>query len=139
MIPMITHLSDINDVWLTSVLQHPIHVTERRSNPAFSSAIVHLTVRSESSDVPERLIVKLNANGDGEFEIKFYQLTTAQDRPPLLHPRTLAFAYENGFSYIIQEDLSATHRTPVTRDEVLAEHNMPSEVHLQQMTETIAR
>jgi Ecdysteroid kinase-like family len=135
--PTIAHLGEITDLWLSGGLQQPVQILERRSNSAFNSAVVHLTVRSESPDIPERLIVKLNANGDGEYEIRFYQL--AQRYFPLPHPRTLAFAFENGFSTLIQEDLSATHKTPVSREDVLAGRGIPSATHLRQMTETLAR
>ena len=135
----IAHLDEITDQWLSDTLGEPVQIVDRRANSAFNSAIVYLTIQRDSATIPERLIVKLNDQGAGEFEIKFYQLMAAQPMPLAMLPRTIACAYDNGRSYIVQEDLSATHVTSVTRDDVLAGRGMPSEDHLQQMTEVIAR
>lgn len=114
---------------------------KRTSNDAFNSSIVHLSVQSDVPHLPERLIVKLNANGDGEFEIRFYQLVNAQATPTPSLIRCFAHDYDpaSGASYLVLEDLSTTHKTPVSRADILAGRGIPSDIHLQQMTEAIAR
>ncbi len=139
MTTMITELDEVTEAWLSSVIRQPVKIVARRSNPAFKSNIIHLTVRSPTPTVPEQLIVKLNADGMGEFEIKFYQLMAAQSEPLPILPPTLACNYIDGQSYLVQADLSATHRTPITRDDVLAGRTMPTNEDLRLMTTALAQ
>ena len=135
---LIVHLDEITDSWLSGVVGQSVQIIDRSANPAFNSNIIHLTIQSEAAEIPEKLIVKLNSNGAGEFEIKFYRLMVAQKTFLPILPRTFAFNYENGLSYLVQEDLSATHVTPITRDDVLSGYSMPSDDHLEQMTTALA-
>lgn len=139
----ITQLDQITDQWLTAVLGVPVQIIDRRANDAFNSKLLHLTVQSNSpsTDLPTHLIVKLNVAGDGEYEVRYYGLANTQPAPPTTSPRAVACAYdaESGASYLVMADISDTHTVPVLRADVLALHGMPTETHLRQMAELMAR
>lgn len=139
--PFITQIDQITESWLSTVVGVPLQIIDRRANDAFNSRVVHLTVKCESPDIPARLIVKLNREGDGELEVRYYQLVNAQPTPPTTSPRAVACAYdsESGASYLVMQDISETHIVPVLRKDVLALRGMPTETHLRQMAELTAR
>jgi thiamine kinase-like enzyme len=76
----------------------------------------------------------------GREEVAFYQFVQDKrvDLPMLVPCYDAAYSDESGMSHLLLADLSATHITPVTRAQLLAEETMPSWEHLEQMVDAIA-
>jgi hypothetical protein len=96
---------------------------------AFNSQTGHLLVCYSADAVPQlptHLILKLNVQTAwgreaGRDEVRFYQnLATFPDHPSVIPP-CLATAYDEASedSYLIMQDLSLTHRHPITRDQTI--------------------
>ena len=117
---------------------------ERRANEAFNSSIAHLTLTYTAMAppaAPRQVLLKLNADGDGEHEVAFYRLVAELAAPlPMLVP-CYAAAYDpaSGASHILLADLSATHAAPVTRAQVLSGAGLPSDAHLAGIVDALAR
>ena len=115
--------------WLTLVLGQSgvlghgaVQTVEWEPTGAFNSATIRLGVRYTATvpaDMPTRLILKRNisdawAREAGAEEVKFYTLVASlADHPRSTVPCYAASYDENtGQSYLLLEDLSATHRPP---------------------------
>ncbi len=143
--------------WLTTILhqsgalrQGSVHAVEQEATGAFNSATSHLLLRY-STDVdpviPTHLILKRNIAAEwgveaGAEEVKFYTLIASlPDHPNIIVP-CFAAAYdeESGNSYLLLQDLSATHQPPVTRDQQISiTEGVPPAPYLVPVVETLAR
>ena len=148
---VITGPEQATPAWLTQVLREAglldrgeVTGAYRRSNAAFNSSIVHLelTYSDEASELaPQRAVLKLNRNHDGAVEASFYALAAgmAEPVPALVRCYAAGYAQERGDSFCLLEDVSATHRPPVTREQLLAGNGVPSAAHLDQIVDALAR
>lgn len=143
-------------IWLTAVLRQAgilsageVVAVEHRVTSAFNSSTCFLRVRYSSeapSSAPKRLVLKRNlpdawAIAAGIDEVRFYHLVAALGDHPSILPPCYAAAYEasSGNSYILLEDLSATHAPPVTREEqIRVDRGVPSAHHQWAVVETLA-
>lgn len=119
------------------------------SNPAFKSAICHLRVSygpGSSPDAPRALVLKRNlpegwAREAGRTEVEFY--TDARSRgdglPMIVPCYDAAYDAASGDSHLLLLDLSATHESLVTRDNLLALRGVPSQAHLEAAVDALAR
>jgi thiamine kinase-like enzyme len=147
----------VSPAWLTAVLrqsgalqQGQVEAVEFRVTGAFNSHTSHLTVRysdGSSPGAPTRLVLKRNtatawSTEAGAEEVKFYNLIASQpNHPPIIAP-CYAAAYDeaSGNSYVLLQDLSGTHRSPVTRDQQIGiVEGMPSAVDIESVVDTLAR
>lgn len=148
---IITDPEQITPDWLTGTLREQGTLARgkvidigRRANDAFNSTVVHLDV-GYSDDAPDaapkRLVVKLNARNEGQLEALFYQLAAHLLPPPPSLVRCYAALYDpiGGDSCCVLEDLSETHRTPVTRAQVLAGEGVPSDAELDSIVDAVGR
>ncbi len=145
---MISSFQEATPQWLTTTLQASgvlsegsVVAAELRANDAFNSTISHLTLQYSAdapADLPTHLLLKLNRDHYGEGEIPFYQAAMRQ-RPPNT-ARCFAAEYDaaSGESYLLLEDLSKTHVTPVNRQQVLALQAVPDEQQLNGMIDALA-
>ena len=123
---------------------------EVRPTDAFNSYTVHLTLTyspDAPTDAPARLLLKRSrpeawAVEAGSTEVGFYRLVAPRrgDLPMI----ATCFAAErdeaSGASFVLLEDLSATHRPALTRDQQLTPgENVPSDAGLMQVVEALAR
>ncbi len=146
---MISNLEQVTAAWLAEVLTLPeesILSIEQTANNAFNSSIGHLAISYTAdapTDAPRRLLIKLNANGDGFEEAKFYRAVMAlpdQERLSMLARCYAADLDEaSGHSYCLLQDLSETHSAPVTRDQTIAGNGVPRPEHLEQIVQIIAQ
>lgn len=138
----------VTAIWLTAVLRDAsalthgdiISVAERPNTTAFNSIITHLTLTyslDATADAPTRLLLKRNLSAawavkDAEREVTFYRTTMpfAHHLPMLVRCYGAAFDAEQGTSYLLLDDLSVTHVTPISRERVLALDGIPSEEHI---------
>lgn len=120
--------------WLTAVLRQAgviesgeVIAVETLTTGAFNSHTSHLTLTYSNdavTDAPEHLVLKCNIGAAwgieaGQDEVKFYQLIQSfPTYPPAIAPCYAAECDEqSGDSYLLLQDLSATHRPPLTRDQ----------------------
>lgn len=120
--------------WLTAILgqsgvlrQGAVRTIEQEPTGAFNSATIRLSVRyspDAPTDAPTRFILKRNiseewARAAGAEEVRFYTLVaTLTDHPRITVPcYAAAYDEDSGHSYLLLQDLSATHRPPITRDQ----------------------
>ncbi len=147
----------VTAVWLTAALRDAgalphgdvISVAERPNATAFNSIITHLTLTYSSAapaDAPTRLLLKRNLSAawaieDAAREVTFYRtiMPFADHLPMLVHCYGAAFDAERGTSYLLLDDLSETHTTPISRERVLALDGIPSEEHIQGAIDALAR
>lgn len=125
-----------------------VDVAERRNEAAFNSVITHLTPTYSPdvpADAPRRLLLKRNLSAawairDAEREVGFYRLVAplAAALPMLVRCYGAAFDAEPGTSYLLLDDLSETHVTPLTRERVLALDGVPSDDHIHGVIDTLA-
>jgi hypothetical protein len=126
----------ITPAWLTAVLRESgalmgaeVLAADMTPTSAFNSATSHLRLRYSRDappNLPAEMILKRNIPEPwgieaGAEEVAFYQLIAAQPRrPPAIVP-CYAAAYDpaSGNSYMLLQDLSATHRHPVTREQLI--------------------
>lgn len=122
-----------------------VYVTE---NEAFNSHVQHLTV-SYSSDaapvLPSALIVKRNVPTEwgreaGRDEVAFYRFVAQHaERLPMIIPHFVAtYDEETEDSLLILQDLSATHQSPVLRQQQIDQTDIPADATLYQVVETLA-
>ncbi len=147
----------VTPAWLTAVLrqagllqQGEVVAVEQGTMRAFNSQIHRLLLRysaDATSELPASLILKRNNESTwgkevGADEVKFYQVTASlPDHPPILIP-CYAAAYDeaSGNSYLLLQDLSETHRPPVTRDQQIGiKEAVPSAIHIEQVVDALAR
>jgi hypothetical protein len=151
MATIISTFHDATPAWLTDVLrdagvllQGEIIDVQREANTAFNSSIAHLTVTCSSDAIahfPPKLLLKLNANQDGELELAFYQhiMQMVEYPPAVVYCYHAAYDESTGDSVLLLDDLSATHQTPVIREQVLALQGVPFDRQLHGMIDAIAR
>ncbi|HZU11943.1 MAG TPA: phosphotransferase [Chloroflexota bacterium] len=142
--------------WLTGILRREGvlgqgHVTAiaTEGNPAFNSAISHLHVTyapGSSSGAPTRLLLKRNVDSEwgyasGKSEVDFYQVARARrdDLPMIVRCYDAAYDPATGDSHLLLLDISASHRPPVTRDDIISLHGVPTQDLLVACVEAIAR
>ncbi len=119
--------------WLTDVLRQAdilqageVTAVEQQTSSAFNSQLSFLRLHYAADagpDLPTRVILKRNIAADwgveaGAEEVKFYNLVaTLPDHPPITPP-CYAAAYDqaNGDSYLLLQDLSESHISPVTSE-----------------------
>jgi thiamine kinase-like enzyme len=146
----------ITPEWLTKVLSlsgmlgtGAVTTVEQQPTAAFNSATSRLTLRFTDdvpASVPTHLILKSNiaeewAREAGAEEVGFYTLVAALAD----HPRVIAPCYgavhdeSSGQSYLLLRDLSATHRPPVTREQLIGlVEAVPSDSAIAAVVETLA-
>jgi hypothetical protein len=143
--------------WLTMILrrsctlrQGSVQEVGQEATGAFNSSTVRLLLRysvDATPDVPSRLILKRNIAAEwgieaGEEEVKFYTLIASlPDHPNIIVPcYAAAYDEESGNSYLLLQDLSATHQPPVTRDQQISVvDGVPSAIFIAPVVETLAR
>ncbi len=118
-------------------------------NEAFNSHVQHLIV-SYSSDaapsIPSALLTKKNVDADwgkeaGHYEVAFYQFIAIQDtqRFPMIIPHFVATYDEHTRnSILVLQDLSTTHRLPITRQQQIQHEGIPTNTVLHEIVETLA-
>jgi hypothetical protein len=154
---LISSLDQATPAWLTAVLRASGALTHGdvvavTSEPtgAFNSHTSHLQLHYSNDAAPgltANLILKRNIPEPwgveaGAEEVKFYQLIAAlPDIPPAIVP-CYAAAYDpaSGNSYLLLQDLLATHTHPVTRDQQLSiTYGVPSAHSIERVTDTLAQ
>src|SRR5215472_11524136 len=123
--------------WLTKILHQAgalregtVQAVEQEKTGAFNSATSRLFLQYSADgapDAPTHLILKRNVPAQwgveaGAEEVKFYLLVASLlDHPTIIVPcYAAAYDEESGTSYLLLQDLSATHRLPVTRDQQIS-------------------
>ncbi len=142
----------ITTTWLTAVLrqagvlQHGTVVSfEPAMTGAFNSQTGHFVPHYSAETAPNaliQLVIKRNAQQDGEYEVKFYNLVaTLADHPRIIVPCcAAAYDEESGDSYLLLQDLSDTHAPPVTRDQQISiVEGVPAPHAIEQVVETLAQ
>jgi hypothetical protein len=121
MIPIPSSLEDITAAWLTAVLRNMgflargvVTAVHQRANTAFNSSIAHLDLvyaGDPSLEIPNRLIVKLNSDHNGEEEVAFYTFAASLPNrlPMLVSCYAAGYSQETGRSYCLLQDLSESH------------------------------
>jgi thiamine kinase-like enzyme len=157
MIASLPLVDPITPEWLTAVLreagvlrQGTVMQIESEAINAFNSETCRLSLRYSADaapDAPTRLILKRNIAArrgveDGIEEVKFYTLVASlPDHPDIIVP-CYAAAYDetSGHSYLLLQDLSATHRPPVTREQQIGLVEwVPSAADLEAVVEALAQ
>ena len=114
-----------------------------RTANALNSTVAHLGLSfdKQRAKAPAALLLKLNRQGVGEEEVAFYKLATESggDTSMLVPCVDAAFDAGNGNSHLLLLDVSATHEPVVEREALLELRGVPSETHLQGVTEALAR
>jgi len=122
-----------------------IQITE---NEAFNSHVQHLKV-SYSPDIlpalPAEMVSKQNVLEDwgkeaGRREVAFYRLLEQNaEQLPMIIPHFVAeYDESTGNSFLLLQDLSATHHPPITRQQQIQWEGMPADATLYQIVETLA-
>jgi thiamine kinase-like enzyme len=143
--------------WLTAILrqagalrQGEVTAVESKVTGAFNSQTSHLLLSysiDASPEAPTQLVVKRNIQKAwgveaGAEEVKFYNLIASlQDHPPVIVPcYAAAYDEENGNSYLLLQDLSATHKPALTRDEQISIVNgVPPAVYIEPVVDALAQ
>lgn len=137
---MISSITEINKDWLENVLKVQVKQALTKENPAFNSSVAHVEV-TYSNDVklPSKILVKLNKEHDGQNEIQFYHFANSMNLPMI--PRHLGMDYnaQSGLSFLILEDISETHSTPVTREQLKILSGVPANEHMESIVDCIAK
>ena len=146
----------ITAAWLTEVLRANGTLTSGAvldvsitSSSAFNSATSFLQVRYSAdapADAPRQLVCKRNIAEAwgveaGAEEAHFYRcIAEHPDHPPVIIP-CYAASYDpaSGNSYVLLQDLSATHTPPLTRDQQMNNAEaMPTEANIAHVVDTLA-
>ena len=143
--------------WLTTVLRQAgvlregeVRSVERETTGAFNSHTSRLLLRysaDAAGEAPKRLVLKQNAQSAwgqeaGMQEVKFYQLVASlPDHPTVTIPCYAAASDEQSRnSYVLLQDLSETHRPPVTRDQQISlVEGVPAGADIDAVIETLAQ
>lgn len=132
--------SEVTADWLGKVLGSQISKLFSRENLAFNSSVAHLEVEYSSNPrgLPNRVLVKINKDHDGQNEIQFYRFTEGMQLSMI--PRRLGMGYdsESGLSYLLLEDISETHTLPVSREQLKILNGVPSQAHLKSIVDAVA-
>lgn len=141
--------------WLTAALRQSGAMTsgsvlrvEDSANAAFNSAARHLRLcysTDATPTLPRRLFFKRNlpepwAVRAGEREVAFYQVAAQMaGRLPMLVPCYAAgYDADSGDSWLLLSDVSGTHQSPVTREQLIAGTGVPTDEQLAAMVEALA-
>lgn len=146
----------VTPAWLTDTLRRSgalpwgrVEGVALRPNDAFNSATLHLTPTYSTGaprHAPPHLLLKCSlpeawAIEAGAKEVSFYRLVTARPDPLPMIVRCYAAEIEDrtGDSFVLLEDLSATHQLALTRDQQhQAGENIPSDAVIAQVVGTLA-
>jgi len=137
---VIESLHEVTPEWLGGVVGAQITNISSEPNDAFNSSIAHLAVKySHRVNLPANLILKLNKDSDGQNEIQFYRFAENMELPMI--PKRLGWDYdsETGFSYLVMEDVSDSHISPINREQLLALNGVPKMEHLNSIVAAIAQ
>ena len=147
----------ITPQWLTSVLlqsgvlqQGEVQAVERETTGAFNSQTSRLLLHyspEAGPQTPARLILKQNtreawSKEAGRDEVQFYTLVASlRDHPPVLAPcYVAAYDEQSGNSYLLLQDLSATHHAPVTREQLISiVEAVPARADIEAVVDTLAQ
>ncbi len=150
--------SDPTTAWLTAILRDAGHLPQgevanvtQQASATFNSRTSFLQLDYSADappDLPTNLVLKLNVRSDwgivaGAEEVKFYQLiATLPDHPPITIP-CYAAAYDESSqdSYLLLQDLSATHSSPVQRDIqlLMGKDGVPPKMVIGAVVDTLAQ
>jgi len=143
--------------WLTAVLQGSgvlthgaVTAVERSTSGAFNSHTSYLRLRYSADATPEaptRVVLKRNIAEAwgveaGAEEVKFYTAVAGlADHPPITIPcYVAAYDHASGQSYLLLQDLSDTHKPPITRDQQIDfVEGVPPAVYIEAVVDTLAR
>ena len=143
--------------WLTAVLRQAgalqygaVQAVESHANAAFNSQLRHLQLQytpDAAPALPTQLVLKQNLAEDwaiaaGADEVTFYQLVARMpDHPPITIPCLAASADpQTGHSYLLLEDISATHAPPMTRAQQLdTTTSVPAQHQIDACIDTLAQ
>jgi hypothetical protein len=147
----------ITPAWLTDVLRASgalahgeVLAVASAPTGAFNSQTSHLQLSYSNDSAPDltpNMILKRNIPEPwgveaGAAEVAFYQLIAAlPDPPPAIVP-CYAAAYDpaSGDSYLLLQDLSATHSHPVTRDQQIGiTESVPSARSIERVVDALAQ
>jgi hypothetical protein len=142
--------------WLTTVLRQAgrlptgdVLAVEQETTGAFNSATCRLQVwysPEAPSGAPDRLVLKRNLSSEwgveaGADEVAFYvEVASLPDHPPVTVPCYMAtYDPDTGDSFVLLQDLSATHQSPVTREQQISVvHAVPSTDAITRVVDTLA-
>ena len=148
--------NDITPIWLTRVLRQPgilpqgeVITVDREETDAFNSHTSYLTLHYSDNappDAPTQLILKRNTREEcfiraQKREVLFYQTVASLPEHPKVVAPCYAAAYDeqSGNSYLLLQNLSHTHRPPVTREETIdTSGSVPSPAYIDATIETLA-
>jgi len=140
---MVTYLEsakEVNKPWLENILDTGVSSLSVTENTAFNSSVAHLEIEYEdkSQELPKRILLKVNTEHDGQNEIQFYRFANGIDLPMI--PRRFGMNYdiESGLSFLLLEDLSETHISPVNRERLKTLNGVPLQTHLDSIVDAIA-
>ena len=142
MAEIITTLAQATPEWLTTVLPYgQVVAVHQRVNAAFNSSVAHLELSYASgfpAQASSKFLLKLNQEEWGENEVALYKLAANQN-PAMVFCHAAEYDPTTGNSYLLLEDISATHHAPLTREQVLRGEGVPSDYQLEQIIITMAR
>jgi hypothetical protein len=157
MTPYIPVPEPLTPAWLTTVLRATGLLTDGEvlsvtinETGAFNSHTLRLEVQysgTPTTGLATNLILKRNTQEPwaieaGAEEVKFYQLAAAlRPAPPALVP-CYAAAHDpaSGNSYLLLQDLSATHAPPITRDQQMSIVDaVPPALAVERVIDTLAQ
>src|SRR5215831_4226104 len=143
--------------WITLVLrqsgilgQGAVQTLEWEPTGAFNSATSRLRVQYDTlmpAEAPTQLILKRNlahewARTAGIEEVRFYTLIASlADHPPVTPACYRAtFDETTQESYLLLQDLSATHRPPLTREQIVGGMDaVPADADIAAVVGTLAK
>jgi hypothetical protein len=123
--------------WISAVLRQAgvlpagkVQAIQQASTGSFNSATCRLQVRYSSDappGAPDRLILKRNIPAQwgveaGADEVRYYALVASLPDYPRITVPCYAAAYDQdtGDSFLLLQDLSATHQAPLTREQQIS-------------------
>ncbi len=153
---VITTLEQISSVWLTDILhsagvlpQGEVLAVAHEGNSAFNATVTHLALTYTSTappTAPPQLLLKRNLDARwaieaGAREASFYQMIRRlpEGLPMIVPCYDAVYEVETGNSHVLLRDLSATHRAPLTRDQLLnVRSNVPPAHEIVAIVDTLA-
>ncbi|MBA3945987.1 MAG: phosphotransferase [Herpetosiphonaceae bacterium] len=147
----------ITPQWLTAVLhrsgvlrQGEVQAVEQQMTGAFNSHTSRLILHYSADtprDLPAHLILKQNIQAAwgreaGAEEAKFYNLVASLPEYPagIVPCYSAAYDPQSQNSYLLLQDLSATHQPPVTRDQQISfVEGVPPDHYIEAVTDTLAQ
>jgi hypothetical protein len=147
---VIESLEQLTPDVLTKIFQEEGFLAEDRvksikqhMSDAFNSTLAFLEIEFdyESVTLPNNLVLKLNANGEGLEEVAFYQLIKQSkvDSSMLVPCLSAMSNEETGHSHLILADMSKTHTSPVERQALLSLQGAPNKTVRHDVIEALAR